>query len=334
MTLANLRMSTAPILIAFGLAACGGGSGDGSAAAPIGLASPTPTPTPTSTPTPAITGQLIAGAVPGQHLLAPLVCADGSFVVATRGEEPDVLADLNSIAQVGIRNGSAGNALDIFYRNTDSYDLGFGFDDVAWLMPSDKHQVLSSAYDYFNASGLLELELYRNALAQRFRFVTLGRTSFMAAGTNVNATACFFAAGLGGLSLPTSGIANYSGLADGIALFGGRATRLFGSSATATVDYSTRSATVRINLASREPPFGEFLNSSPMPIGQATAQIALTPNSDYFAEDTPFTGPDGSSGTITGKAFAGGAALGFVYELRFPNGDRAFGSIAVELPLP
>lgn len=327
MTLHRTLAMASAIAMAFGLAGCGGSDGDGGNAVPVAVAptpTPTPTPTPISTNAPVAPGPLIAGAAPGRGvLLAPLSCANGSFTFAEETNESLRMFLINSIVSVNVRNGSAGNGLSIGYDALDTYTLGLGFDDVVAALPSHKQSPLTAAYDYFRAPGY-EFEFYRNATLPIFGSVTLGRMYSDTFGL------CFYAAGQ--ISAPEAlGLNGYAGIADGFALLSGRTTRLFGSSANVSIDYPQRSGTVRIDLAGREPPFGEFLGAAATPIGQATAQFVLTPGSNYISDAT-LTGPSGSTGTITGLVYGGGLAVGLVFDLRFPNGDRAFGAVAAEIP--
>ena len=330
MTLHRTLAMGSAFAMAFGLAGCGGSDGGGSAA-PVAVApapSPAPAPAPTPTPTtgvmPVAPARFIAGISPGQGLLASLSCANGSFTFAEMPLNGPRVLQINSIASVNVRNGSAGNGLSIIYDAVDSYTLGLGFDDVIAVLPSHKQAPLTVAYDYFRAPGY-EFELDRNATSLNFSSITLGR--FYSEGTGL----CFYAAGSNLGPGITLGLNRYAGIADGFALLSGKTSRLFGSPVSVTVDYPQRSGTVRIDLVGREPPFGEFFGATANAIGQATAQFALTPGSNYISDAT-LTGPGGSTGTITGQVFAGGSAVGLVFDLRFPNGDRAFGTIATEIP--
>ena len=333
MILSRQAIGAASLAMAFALVGCGGASNGGAnapppiaAPAPAPAPSPTPTPMPTPSPSPAPSGPAIAGAVPGQSLSAPLVCGQGDATFAAGSMR---LTDFDSI----VRTYLAVGYLDIAYRGGDTFDLVFGFDDVGTMRPADKRSPLSSACDYFDAGNGFELELYRNALSQQFRSITLGRTNFVDVGPGIDGAACFFAAGLGAPPPPTAGAENYAGFVDGLSLQNGDAMRLFGSVATATIDYAARTGTVQIDLRGRGSPFGEFLNATPTSIGRAQAQFTI-PASSSFIPETSLTGPSGSSGSITGQLFAGGAAVGFIFELRFPNGDRLFGAAAVERPAP
>lgn len=332
--------------LAIGLAACGGGgSANGGAPPPVAVAPapsptpppmPAPSPSPTPSPTPAPASALIANAAVGQSLIAPLSCATGSVTAVTETDGSRRQTGIGAINDLQIEDNNGGAGLSIGYRASDTYDLQLGFDDpITSASPAQKRTPLATAYDYFRDS-FQELEIYRNVLPQKFDFVTLGRLSQAGTFRFGDATTCFYAAGPSSSPLPATGVASYSGLVDGIALLGGRATRLFGSPAAASVNFSARTGTVRIDLATRELPFGDFLSSTPTPIGSATAQLVLPPGDgqNYFARQAPLTGPDGSTGTISGLAFNGGAALGLVFELHYPNGDRVFGAVAVERPSP
>jgi hypothetical protein len=231
---------------------------------------------------------------------------------------------------VVVTNGQSGNGVDIGYEGNDSYNVTLGFDyGGGFVRPTHKLVSQTSAFDYFNVGGAFEFEIYRNVGAQLLRNVTLGRHGTIdAAGTG---QACFYAAGLASTPLPSSGAFSYSGFGDGIAQIGGRTTRLFGSSATATFDFAQRTGTIRIDLTGREPAFGEIVGASGTPIGSATAQLSLVPGTDYVA-DAILHGPGGATGTINGRVFAGGAATGLAFELSFANGDRVIGTIALQGP--
>jgi hypothetical protein len=317
------------LLAALALAGCGGGGSNGGGAPPGVVVSPTPSPTPTATPTPT-PSPLVADTTPGQSLFAPRVCAEGSFTFAPEANATRRLTAINSISNLSLGNGSNSSMLEILYRAADTYEVAFTFDDRVDVDPSHKRAPLTTAYDYFRSlttafNSNYEFEIYRNGTAQRFNFVTLGRIS-------LDTLTCFYVAGRIPSPLPGSGVSSYDGIADGVGLQGGRTTRLFGSAAAATVDFAQGTATVRIDLASREPAFGEFLAATPAPVGQATAQLTLVGGADTAFRSAPLAGPNGSTGTITGIVFGGGAALGFVFELPLPNGDRYFGVAAVERP--
>jgi len=314
-------------------AGCGEESGNvgGGAVAvdPVPTPTPTPTPTPSPTPTPTPTTG-IAGALQGQSLRAAEACAQGTF--AFDGSPPR-LSDIGSIGSLVAFDGAAGNGLDIVYRGTDSYDLVFGFDDVGLIRPSDKRASATAAYDNFNLGNGFEFEIYRNIGAQNLERVTLGRQgSPILAGSAATGYTCFYAAGFNAASLPSSGTTDYAGFADGIALIGGRSTRLFASAAVASLDHAARSGTLRIDLAGRDAPFGEFLNAAATPIGRMTIQFRLSSNPDFAnsVELLSIDGPGQATGEVTGLVFGEGAAIGFVFALTMANGDRLFGSAAVE----
>lgn len=322
--------AVAVLAMALALAGCGGGGSDGgNSGGTVAVSPPPPSSTPTTpaqTPAPTLATVAIAGAMPGQTLAAPEACAVGVFSFTGN---PPRLDGIRSIRTLGLLNGQPGNGLDIVYRDTDSYDLIFGFDDVGLIRPGDKRISQTVAYDNFNLGNSFEFEIYRNVGAQSFQYVTLGRQGSMITADPVDTGyACFYAAGREA-TLPASGTGGFIGFADGVALVGGRASRLFGSAASASIDFAARTGTVRIDLAGRDAPFREFVGATAMPIGQATAQFALNPGASYI-DDAPLSGPGGSSGTITGLMLGGGRAIAFAFELRFPNGDRAFGAVAVE----
>ena len=330
--------------LALALAACGGGS-SGSAAGGGGAVAvaPTPTPAPTATSTPiptptptSFSTAAIAGALPGQSLRTAQACAFGDFTFAG---SPPRLSGIGTIYDTGAFNGAfngaAGNGLDIVYRGSDSYDLIFGFDDVGLIRPGDKRPSATAAYDNFNLGNGFEFEIYRNVGAQSLQRVTIGREgSPIGADPKATGYTCFYAAGLSDTSLPGSGTTNYAGFADGIALIGGKASRLFGSTATASLDYAARTGTLRIDLAGRDAPFGEFLDAAATPSGRTTIQFKLSSNPGFanYVEPVSIEGPGPATGDFTGIAFDGGAAIGFVFTLTLPNGDRVFGVAAVEPP--
>jgi hypothetical protein len=220
---------------------------------------------------------------------------------------------------VRLSNGAAGNAIRIRYLGKDSYEVELGFDDVVLISPNHKQSSPNSAYQYFNALGY-ELEIYEPAVN-----ATFGRLFTETWGL------CFFAAGLVAGTLPGSGTATYTGSSDGLAIINGMPRRLFGSAVSVSLNYATRTATVQIDLAGRDPAFGEFANAAPLPIGRATAQLTFAADTGYFA-DAPLAGPGGSTGSMTGQLFRQGNGAGFVYTLNFANGDKLIGSAAGQIP--
>ena len=330
--LQSLR-SCALVAIAVALASCGDGGG-GAAGGGAVVVAPTPSPTsttPTPVPTPLSTAA-IAGALQGQSLRTAEACARGTFSFAG---SPPRLSGIGTITSVGAFNGAAGNGLDIVYRGPDSYDLVFGFDDLGLIRPGDKRMSATAAYDNFNLGNGYEFEIYRNIGARSLQRVTMGREgSPITADPTATGYTCFYAAGLNDTSLPTSGTTDYAGFADGIALIDGKATRLFGSAAVVSLDYAARTGTVRIDLASRDTPFGEFLAGPATPIGRTTWQFKLSSNPSFanYVEPVSIEGPGQATGDFPGIAFGGGAAIGLVFALTTPNGDRVFGSVAVERP--
>lgn len=324
--------------VAISLASCGGGGSDGSGGGTVAVApapTSTPAPTPTSSPTPSPSPSsttAIAGALPGQSLRTAEACARGSFSFAG---SPPRLSGIGTITGLGAFNGAAGNGLDIVYRGPDSYDLIFGFDDVGLIRSGNKRPSATAAYDNFNLGNSYEFEIYNNVGAQSLQRVTMGREgSAITSDPTATGYSCFYVAGLSNTLLPGSGTTDYAGFADGIALIGGKASRLFGSTATASVDYAGRTGTLRIDLAGRDAPFGEFLDATATPIGRTTFQFKLSSNPSFanYVEPVSIDGPGPATGDFTGIAFGGGAAIGLVFALTLPNGDRLFGSAAVERP--
>ena len=122
----------------------------------------------------------------------------------------------------------------------------------------------------------------------------------------------------------------FYGIVDGLIVSNNSVRRLFGSTVTGSIDAGQGAVQIRIELASRDAPFGEFLDAAPTTMGVATARLPYT--GPGFAVAT-LTGPDGSTGTIRGQFYENLVGLGFVFELRYPNGDRVFGAIATDLNL-
>ena len=210
----------------------------------------------------------------------------------------------------------------IFYNGEDNYRLELAFGNDVFVTPLDKQAPLTTGFDYFRSVGY-EFELLRVPRQNGVNLVTLGRLRYD------SANLCFFAAGISSGSVPSGGSQITAGSVDGVALIGGRVTRLFNSAAEATFDYRTRIVTLRLELSGRDQPFGDFIASPSGPIGQATARLTLPLGSNYFSTAT-LAGPGNSTGRIGGVVFRGGDALGLVFELSYPNGDQIFGAIGTE----
>lgn len=308
------------VLLAILLCACGS-QGDG-APVPDVVVAPPPAPSPPSTtpppsppPPPAPPGPLIANVSPGSRLSGQQVCATGQATFAPQADGGERLVSISALTGGRLTN----NRLTISYLQENMYQTdvnGFG---GSRFSPQNMLPKPSRAYDYFRISAE-EFELYRNA-EHPIIYATFGRWSD-------HSGICFFAAGAPATSFLVDGMYEFTGLGDGIVVGSGGTRRLFGSTAIVRMDANRRTVQVTLRLSGREAPFGEFLDSAPANLGEATAQ--LTYAGPEFSV-SPLSGPDGATGTITGEIYGNLVSVGLVFELVYPNGDRIIGAIAADL---
>jgi|GEM_PF-3250655 len=262
---------------------------------------------------------MIADVMPGGSLGGPFLCAAGTLTYVTEADGTRRLSAVSAVTGVNFNSSIAIDYLALDRFRTDIN--GFG---GPTLEPADKRTPLAGVrYDYFRKAS--ELEIYRTG--KDILFATMGRLS----GDWVPDAICFYAAGPPAKNLPTSNGWWFYGLADGLALRGGKTERLFGSDMRADYDAAKRELSIRIMLRGRDQPFGDFASRPATDITVATARVTL--NSGGGGSAT-LTGADGSTGTISGRLFGNlGIGLGFVFELNYPNGDRIFGAIAGDMNL-
>lgn len=290
-------------------AECGGGSSSpaptsGAPAAPEPSPSPgVPIPPPGSSPAPTV-----GGASTGETLRAGVSCATGTFNLA--GGRPVAVTSLTGLS---VRNGQAGNGLDIRYDAQDGYTIGLGFDDSFSVTPLDKRAQLIPGNDLFAASS------YEFSINRQYASSTFGHLYTSTWGL------CFYAGGIPTPLAANAGLAELIGSADGIIVAGGDDRRLYDSPVTATMNYATRALDVTLTLRSRDAPFGATQGEPQVSHGTVTARLNLPPASTYF-EDAPLVGTGVSTGTITG-VLVRDRAVALVFNLTFANGDRAVGAL-------
>ena len=207
------------------------------------------------------------------------------------------------------------NHIDIYYQAPSSFRLdfnGFGGDSFG---AADERAAQLVGYRYFVRASS-EFEIGTSASGKAL----LGRYSDTSG-------ICFFAAGPDPRPL-MSGSGSFAGSADGIALLGGAARRLYDTStARGTIDFDRAQIDLTLSLVGRE-----FRNPvNPVAIGSAAGRLGFGPNG--YVSGT-LAGPGGSTGTVAGSFFDNGTGLGLVFELRYPNGSRIYGAAATDVGRP
>jgi hypothetical protein len=250
----------------------------------------------------------IAGTLQGS-----MVCAAGSFEYQPY---PDGTRRLTSMSTLGVPK--IDNFVSVAYRGVDGFQLdinGFGGDTFGSL---DQREAVFRDTWYF-VQGSSEFEIGSASLGD----ASLGRYSD---GTSL----CFFA--VGSVRRPLlfqvspSQPSQFSGFADGIAWVGGAARRLYrDSGVSGTIDYDRGQIELTLELTGRASPFQKLQN--PVTLGIASGRLSIAPTG---AISGVLTGPEGSTGTVSGGLFEYGLGLGLIFELSYPNGDRIYGAIAAD----
>jgi hypothetical protein len=134
----------------------------------------------------------------------------------------------------------------------------------------------------------------------------------------------FLALGVPTVDLPKTGSANFNGFVDGLWSQDGTTRRLYGSTATLSIDFGTSQLLATLNLSGRDNPFGDFLNSPSVPLGTFSGSGSLKSGMNYFSG--MFEGPTGWAGSFQG-GFNGPSAseYGYVFGLEGSNGATASG---------
>jgi hypothetical protein len=326
-TLDGLLRRQALFLPAILLASCGEGGNSQPGTVTVSP-SPTPpvpslTPTPTPSPTPTPAGPPIANVAPGGTLSGNLVCAGGDFRYETISDGGRRLADATRIGAADTGRSS----IAILYRTTNSFQIDInGFGGPSFLPSDRKGEAAGSHWPvaYFRKSPVQqsadELEIHDgNGPFGGLVNASLGRLSD-------GSSLCFFAVGSDRGPIGTQGTKDYSILvADGLAILGGVARRIGLATASARVDRETRTIDLSLDMYASTPPFGTPANN--INLGPATARLNITASDRMSGA---LAGPGGSMGTIAGRFFEFGNGAGFVFDLTYPNGDRIFGSVAVD----
>jgi hypothetical protein len=131
------------------------------------------------------------------------------------------------------------------------------------------------------------------------------------------------------LDMPTSGTASYNGFVDGLWSDGLTSRRLFGSTATMAVDFSTGNLSTTLALTGRDNPFGDFLISPATYLGTFSGSGTIASNWNSFSG--AFTPQDGWTGSFAGSFYGPQAGeYGYVFGLSNSNGGAASGSVVGE----
>lgn len=309
------------------IAGCGGDSGSGgSVGGGTGvIITPTPVPLPPTTPPPPPLPSIprLVGAMPGESLGGLLACAKDPAVVNSQGH----------VTGLPVLTGAKiDNTIMLRFNGTDSYAVvdinGFGAGSA--FAPTDKRTSPTVAFDQFLSGGSEFYIARNNSLSGSRTFATHGLL-------NEYGSLCFFAAGLPAASLPTSGIAEYGVVVDGIAQIGGQTQRLLPSfsGSSLVVNFATRTASLELNLSGRANAFEEFGNQPSTTLTSASASLQFQGGG---AGATALSGIGGFSGTVRGllvgdtqntSGFGGSGAV-FTFELRNAAGDVIFGVLTAE----
>ncbi len=225
------------------VAGCGGGGT---------LASiPTPPPAPSPTPSPAAAVPPFPSASPPTTYNAENVTMGADITVQ---QLPGDKARVTGITNVkGIQDPNH-VGLSLTYEGPDRYTLDYnGFGGPGFL-PADVDGS-TAEFDSFRKAakgGYTEnLELARKGVGITLTYMTFGNQTTIGPYDN---TITFFAAGsfTSAAHMPTSGTANYTGVADGLWVDGGVTRRLYGSPASLTADFATGRVTSILDLRGRE----------------------------------------------------------------------------------
>jgi len=301
--------------LAVTLASCGGGAPGPVPSVTVAsspLAPPAPIPTP---PSPSVLRY--AGAAPGDTLVGVESCAQGPATRDARGH----------LAEVTFSSAKIDNSIRLTYGAVDTFSIdtnGFGGPS---FRPVDKQPWTGGPYDQFLNPSQGELFVLRN-----------GESHFAAVGLDTSYAACFFAIGMEPDTLPAFK-QDYFVTVDGLARVGTRTMRLFGYDSEMILDPTTGTAILKLKLAGRDAPFGDFHSRTPTPLVEATASLTLRANGSFSTATLSGGGFVGqvmgrlvsvAAGNVSGR---GGAGAVFTFELRSSQGEFIFGVLAAEANL-
>lgn len=319
MTRQGLTLSL--VVLATGLAGCGeSGTVIAASVAPTPIAAATPPPPSPPPPQPPAAGA-IARITPGGVLTGTLACARGDLQFTATADGGRRLGDVKRLGPIKIDN-----VVYISYLATNNFYIDVnGFGGSSFLPSELKSESAGSTWPmlYFrklpDRQYVEELEIHDgNGPGKGLVDSTLGRYSD-------GQSLCFFAVGsdrgpIAGQGRNTLGI-----VADGIIVDGTGARRIAVSTASADVNWSARTIDIYFDMHATVAPFGQITNSTAL--GRATARLSVSP---IGVISGALDGPGGSSGRIMGSFFEFGNGAGLVFELTYPNGDRAFGALALD----
>lgn len=304
------------------LSACGGGSGSQSgsavavAPAPTPTATPTSVPTPTASPTPTVSGPLAARGGVGDQLEGPSFCVRGTLVYNQPGSASPGLVGLSDLKMAELVLPTFGVTL----AGTDAYNIGF---EGPELRPVDKIAPETPLFDqFYQGEDSVEFDIYRNT-----GFIVVERAALGFYSDTIHF--CPFAGGAPPSQLPTGGTTAYRGIADGVAIVGGQAKRLFGSAATLTIDHATGKGTVTLDLAhslDSGQAFGAFSTAVLQEFDFAPIVATVSGANGRFSGTLRNSSGD-LTGPIEGSLFApGGPAAGVSFVLNDASGIRVVGA--------
>lgn len=299
---------------AIGLGGCGGSGGGGWGVASIPAPPPAP-PSPAPTPTP-----------------TPAAATYSSFEGAT---------ELSSFAFGLSGDFAATQAADGNYVITDfdyrPFEVGPGTNSYAFTQPSpgvfdmDTYGFGGSRFELADGGELFDQRGYDNEILQVSKpgvglDLTYTRFGNYSWGTSGSGYISFLALGVPTLDsdVPRTGTASYNGFVDGLWDDGDTTRRLFGSTATMSVDFGAGTLLTTLTLTGRDNPFGDFLNSPSTFLGTFFGSGTIA-SRNYFSGG--FNQQAGWSGGFAG-AFNGPQAseYGYVFGLTNSSGAVASGS--------
>lgn len=217
----------------------------------------------------------------GEFIVGSSVCfrADGRF-------EPRSSPRPGLSLISGFGDARLGNEFGLFLPSDSAYQYGFESGDFG---PFNRIPSETGVHDqFYDTEGLdiEELNIYRNGGSARLEWATFG----LLAATSEQ---CFFGIGVSPSSVPTTGAADYSGIADGLVTDGSGTHRLFGSRVTITINYATGAGLVRLDLVGRDDPFGNFQAEASGPATTLSGAIGSTTggfSGELFSLDRAFSG--------------------------------------------
>lgn len=295
------NLSVLPVALA--IASCGGGGGTSPtpSATVTPTPSPSPTPSPTPTPSPSSTGTVanFAGAQVGSQLQVRRACSSAPVLYVN-----GAISGLQSIGTVTL--GATETAM--FQAGTLDQISIFGETFNRSSRGDENFTLFESLSDFTVA--------FVNTTASPPPSATFGYTD--------RTSLCFFAAGL----TPSSPAiqAGYDGRVDGLYQTPSGTQRLFASTADATVNVSTGTGTLKLQLAGYPGSFPDFKAQTPTAIGTVTANLAI--NSSQVTVSS-ISGPSGFTGTLVGQ-LAGSDGMILVFELHDGSGSVLWGAAALD----